>query len=193
MLPIVASSSYVVNSSQLVTREDAMSNVVDLFKVKICTKCKETKLITDFNKHCYAKEGIRSTCKNCENKYNMIYRIKNKIKIKKKYQEYWHAADTDKQRHAILIIQHLKRKCRQRGIKFNLKASDIIIPNYCPALGIKLVRGNGNNGISVDRINPKKGYTRGNIIVVSRLANQIKSNATCEQLVKVANWMETHK
>jgi len=39
---------------------------------------------------------------------------------------------------------------------------------------------------SLDRIDPKKGYVRGNIIVLSHLANTIKSHATPDELETVA-------
>ena len=38
---------------------------------------------------------------------------------------------------------------------------------------------------SLDRIDPKKGYTKENTIVVSMLANRIKTDASIEQIGKV--------
>ena len=58
-------------------------------------------------------------------------------------------------------------------------------PKVCPVLGIKLDWGmNGLNGNcpSLDRIDSTKGYIPGNVMIMSNLANAMKSNATPEQL-----------
>ena len=41
-----------------------------------------------------------------------------------------------------------------------------------------------------DRIDPKKGYVKGNIIVVSMRANRIKTDATVDEIRKVADFYE---
>ena len=43
----------------------------------------------------------------------------------------------------------------------------------------------------MDRLDPAKGYTQGNVLVVSHLANTIKSNATPAQLMQVALFYKT--
>ena len=43
---------------------------------------------------------------------------------------------------------------------------------------------------SFDRIYPKKGYTKGNVIVISNKANRIKTDATVKEIRKVANFYE---
>ncbi len=52
--------------------------------------------------------------------------------------------------------------------------------------------GSKNNDLtpSIDRINPKKGYVKENIIVVSMKANRIKTDATVEEIRKVADFYE---
>ena len=42
--------------------------------------------------------------------------------------------------------------------------------------------------LSVDRIDNKKGYDKDNVIVVSKKANQIKSNATLKEMYMVADF-----
>lgn len=69
---------------------------------------------------------------------------------------------------------------------------DICIPKYCPLLGIELQdntgTGKGNNPTSpsLDRLNSSKGYTSDNVWVISNRANEIKSNATLEELEAIA-------
>lgn len=90
------------------------------------------------------------------------------------------------------LLQHAKLRAKKFGLPFNLTLADISVPNRCPALGIPLAVnsgcGPGDNSPTVDRIIPAKGYVRGNVIVVSFLANRIKSNSTIEQLSRVAEF-----
>ena len=73
---------------------------------------------------------------------------------------------------------------------FNLEHGDILIPEFCPVLGFKMSHSKRNESKdyspTVDRIIPELGYVRGNIVVVSGRANQIKSNATVDELERVA-------
>lgn len=76
-------------------------------------------------------------------------------------------------------------------MQFNLTVDDIAIPAFCPALGIPLfkatgAKAQGPNSPTLDRIVPELGYVRGNVRVISARANQIKSNATPEELLRVA-------
>ena len=43
---------------------------------------------------------------------------------------------------------------------------------------------------SIDRIDPKKGYVKDNIIVVSMRANRIENDATVDEIRKVADFYE---
>ena len=44
---------------------------------------------------------------------------------------------------------------------------------------------------SIDRLIPELGYIKGNVNVISLRANIIKNNATKDELIKIANWMES--
>ena len=65
--------------------------------------------------------------------------------------------------------------------------SDIIIPEYCPYLGIKLSTSVEDSYqpyyYSIDRIDSNLGYVKANVQVISKLANTMKNNATIEQLL----------
>lgn len=67
-----------------------------------------------------------------------------------------------------------------------------IAPKKCPVFNKRFTgRGNGFDrwSPSVDKINPKKGYVRGNIQVISMLANCMKRDATATELRTFAQWV----
>lgn len=93
-----------------------------------------------------------------------------------------------------VLYSSARQRAKKRNIPFNITREDIIIPEFCPILGMKLESKQGAGGgpasPSVDRIIPELGYVKGNIRVVSLLANNMKSYANDEQLLKFADWVK---
>lgn len=97
------------------------------------------------------------------------------------------------------VICGMKARAAKKGFPFD-DTIDVdfmisIAPTHCPILGIKLERmsrteSNRQASPSVDRLDPSKGYTRDNIIVVSYLANTIRTNATSDQIIKVGQFYQ---
>ena len=90
--------------------------------------------------------------------------------------------------------QRAKQRCKESGREFDLQVSDISIPDTCPVLGIKINMNSGKSGAyrnspSLDRIDNSKGYIKGNIQVISQLANAMKCHASKEELLKFADWI----
>ena len=65
-----------------------------------------------------------------------------------------------------------------------LLQEDIIIPDVCPIMGTKFDRADKKTAPSIDRIVPSLGYIKGNVQVISTLANQMKWNSTREELIQ---------
>lgn len=133
--------------------------------MKQCSRCHELQEVTEF----YPKMG---QCKSCLRHLNRE----------------WH-----KENPARSMVRSAKKRATNSGVPFDLTISDIIIPKFCPVLGIPLVVAAHNNAPtanspSIDRIKPHLGYVKDNILVVSLKANQIKSNATPEEIMKVAEF-----
>lgn len=169
---------------------------------KICTKCNEEKVLTQFHKLKHGKYGRHSICMECRKKYD------NSEKRKAKRREYMRRrgyTEEDKYYYAERRVnqpewylhQGAKRRAKQRGIEFTLNIDDIIIPGYCPVLGIKLemtatekkYKANDNSP-SIDRIDSTKGYHKDNIAIISYRANIVKNSGTAEEHRKIAGWME---
>jgi hypothetical protein len=84
-------------------------------------------------------------------------------------------------------ISRVKHRAKQQGIDFDLVPNDLNIPEFCPVLNIKLNYQNVGSGFhsdspSIDKIDPKGGYTKENVRVISARANLLKNDATVEEL-----------
>lgn len=119
----------------------------------------------------------------CGNKFRRRkhYRLNPELYKQKRFRD---NAKTERR-----ILSRIKARSKKTNIEFNLDIDDIVIPEFCPVLGIKLVRNYGSgfhpDSASVDRIDPKKGYTKDNVRIISARANLLKSDATVEELEKV--------
>lgn len=95
-----------------------------------------------------------------------------------------------------LMLSRAKRRAKLFNLPFALVIADIIVPRRCPVLGLTLMVGERRSGAcspSLDRIDPRRGYVRDNIAVISQRANQIKNEATLEDLHAVLRWVERHR
>lgn len=78
-----------------------------------------------------------------------------------------------------------KYRAKVKNIPFSITVEDIgPVPEKCPILGIELKSGTKGSmdSPSLDRRIPSLGYVRGNIWVISSLANSIKGSKTIEEL-----------
>lgn len=108
-------------------------------------------------------------------------RLANKDIVNKLQREYF-SSNRDR-----LLLSYAKTNAKRKGLEFNIDISDVIIPEFCPYLEIKLTSDLGSGQLStnasIDRIDSTKGYIKGNIQIISRLANTMKSNASIDQLI----------
>ena len=96
-------------------------------------------------------------------------------------------------------VSKLRDKAKNKEIDFNINSKYLskIWPEdgKCPALKIKMKKGQSNGGgsynsPSIDRIVPELGYIKGNIHWVSKLANNIMSSATPDQVIQVGEYFK---
>ena len=84
--------------------------------------------------------------------------------------------------------RNAKSRAERDGLPFNIEESDIVIPKCCPILCTALILNknykysNPEHTPSLDKINPKLGYVKGNVQVISFKANTMKNSATIEEL-----------
>ena len=91
------------------------------------------------------------------------------------------------------LLHKAKGRAKKNKLPFNLELEDIRIPEFCPVLSyIRLNRNNTKlnfDSPTVDRLIPELGYVKNNIRIISWRANDVKGNASSEELFKVANWL----
>ncbi len=183
-----------------------------MIQSKHCTKCNQDKTLDMFYQskktnilRTYCKECesvIRKTKSSWQKDYNKKYNQINKDKIlnqqvkyyekhKEKINEYSRNYSRNRvtSQPEINIFSRTKSRAKKLNIEFNLTIEDIIIPKICPVLGIEIIpssniskRGPRPNSPSIDRIEPLKGYVKGNIRIISNRANTLKCDATISEL-----------
>jgi len=138
---------------------------------KRCSRCGIVKNIDQFFKHKHSSDGLKSGCKQCDKQY----RQNNPV-----------------MRQTQKMVCSARQRARNKGLAFDIDHDYIrsIVPSHCPIFGIPLEwsaeRSNGHvifpNSPSLDRIDPSKGYVKGNVWIISHKANTIKSNASHGEL-----------
>jgi hypothetical protein len=143
-------------------------------------------------------------CRQCKNEYAATRKKDPEVrKRESQYQKERHKKTytKDKRREAydrniiVSMLYRAKRRAEERGLEFSIDVEDIIIPNTCPVLGteIKRVWGKKESSPSLDRMDPTKGYTKENSVVISNRANRLKSDATLEDITKIMEYMKGSK
>lgn len=81
-----------------------------------------------------------------------------------------------------------KSRAKIDGREFSIKREDFVIPEFCPAIGLRLDWSDLNHTPVMDRIDNDKGYISGNIAIVSAKANTIKRNLSVAQLKQMGDF-----
>lgn len=180
--------------------------------MRFCTVCKYCKPFDEFPvRKCNGKVGIHPSCKQCERDRRngqrwadierwrakeRLYAGRSKARRKAagiKPREYKtkserlaaHSAWAAKNKHRILWAQ-ARRRAAIMGLDFNIDPYDVVIPDTCPILKKPIHRP------SLDRVDNRLGYVKGNVAVISMDANRMKSDHTIETLKRVIEYIESH-
>lgn len=186
-----------------------------------CNVCKQEKEIHLFAKRSDRKLGYYRKCKDCNNIRKKNNRKKSSEKYKQtriewikknpdkvslaqrkwyynnregkiEYKREWARKNPEKR-----LLTAAKNRAKNKKIECNIDITDIVIPEYCPVLGLKLEHGyggKGKNGIdtspTIDRWDSTKGYIKGNVFVISYRANRLKWDSKIEDLEKILIYMK---
>ena len=90
-------------------------------------------------------------------------------------------------------LTYAKSRAKARSLEFSITREDILVPLVCPIMDRPFVY-EKNHAMSptLDRVDSRLGYIPGNVRVISRRANTLKSNATIEEVAAILRYMEAH-
>lgn len=145
-----------------------------------CHKCGEYLPVTEFGKHqSYPlRNNHDSICRKCKNEQA----IKTKQEYSGEYALY-----------KILLVRYLgaKERSKKKNLPFNITKEYLKElwdkqKGKCAISGLDMTfeQGNGriSTNLSIDQINPKEGYTIGNIQLVCMAINQMKSDLNMDEV-----------
>jgi hypothetical protein len=162
----------------LITRKEAkQQGLYRYFNGKPCRKG-----------HLAQKYVSNMACVECRNIKNKS--LENRKTSKEKYEELG-------EKFIKAMWWRAKKRSEKSGIDFNIQISDIKIPLVCPVFGLKFEVSNGkgpcDKSPSLDRIDNKKGYIKGNIQVISFKANRMKNDCDIDDVEKLLCYMKSLK
>ena len=147
---------------------------------KYCTGCEESKPLKEFHKNGSKPDGTiryKSKCKECsaEDKSKLVTFIRNKYsKIQDRYRS----------------TQREDLRCDMTMDEFIMEVNDQLQWSAftCPITDISLTHQQSKKhkmtNLSIDRINPNKGYTKDNMMVTSWMWNTMKSNNELKYMIR---------
>lgn len=173
---------------------------------KKCPKCERVLPLEEFSARRVSADGLSGSCKRCNSSRNKCYYSRNKNSVLAKCKAYRSenpakVASIHKSKHAAAVkknplfnsINGCRHRARLRGGYFCDDVSDLVIPEFCPVLGLHLGFGKGKHcrsSPSIDRMNSASpNYPWGRRRVISNRANTLKSNMTFSESIRVSAYI----
>lgn len=149
----------------------------------------------------YLKEYRKKRRQEYSKEYNKKYYLINKEKIIRQTTE--NKKRIAKEDPVYSLFVRAKERAKKRNILFDIDKEYLksIYPknNRCPILDIDFqlgflneIKKNKDYAPSLDRIIPDKGYVKGNLVIVSFIANRVKNNVSVETLEKIVNFYKNN-
>lgn len=142
-----------------------------------CSVCGADKEDTEFNR-------VKSKCNTCC--YSQEYKSKKeKMEDSDVGQNYYIKK---------VILSQAKKRSKEKNLEFNLTMGHLISikNNTCPILGHEILYKSGidnKRSASLDRIDPNKGYIKGNVKIVSSEGNLLKNRNNYHSAVKMLKYI----
>lgn len=158
--------------------------------IKICTRCELRLPKENFRRYWgRSSDGLRPICKKCQRQYEMSWRSsskeqraktrKRRVEKEKSYRQIYDAINRGR-----LLVMQAKRRSQAKEIPCDLhnfipEIEARVQRGVCELTGLSFnfhSKGTSWNSPSLDRIDPKKGYTHSNIRIVCFAMNAAMGN-----------------
>jgi hypothetical protein len=147
--------------------------------LKKCSKCKKDKPEDAFQHRRATHDGLDTQCRDCRAIYGSARRGTEKHKAN---WTTWRLANLDR-----VMFLNARRRASEKSLPFTITVEDIHIPDNCPNCGCRMAanineqkNAGKNNSPSLDRYDPKLGYTKDNTWVICLGCNGRKQNMSGE-------------
>jgi hypothetical protein len=164
---------------------------------KCCNKCKHYLPFSNFSLNNAKADRLSIYCKKCDKEMQEKKRNNSPEKQLEYGRKYQAKRREDFNYRLKMLINASKQRATQKGIEHNLTLDELISiypkDGKCPVFGTPLEFGTvgfRDNSPSIDKIDPKKGYTLDNVQVLSWRANRLKVDASIEELELLIAYMK---
>lgn len=154
-----------------------------------CPICNQEKPYYKFSIASKSLYGRMWACTDCvsTHTFNQLRNLRNTIDSTYRLKRCTQRNESKRRNFIHNMWKSAQAKALRKELEFNIEETDIIIPEVCPILEVPFIygtKGNYKYTPSLDRIDNTKGYIKGNIQVISNLANTMKNSASQEELQK---------
>lgn len=164
--------------------------------MKICACCKELKPYEAFHRDKNNPTGRATYCRKCCSEKSKL-RYVDRVAANKRNQVYYYGTSAISYRAdpRKWLFNAAKKRAKKRGLEFSITLDDIVFPQTCPIFNTPLDiliqdrKASYLNAASLDRIDNSKGYIKGNVSVISRKANRVKSDLSVDQIKSLLQYM----
>lgn len=113
----------------------------------------------------------------------------NPEKWKQWAKDSYHRRKNDPDKLVNFLLKDARVRAKRKNLPFDLKPEDLTpLPTTCPVMQIPFDKSRRYSR-SLDRIIPELGYVKGNVQVISQLANAMKWDSTREERLAFAKWV----
>jgi len=179
---------------------------------KQCMKCHETKQLVDFHVSRHGKFGRAARCKKCMKVWHATYYWRPGVKERINAQATAWQKNLSPEQRAVknqktrkwfetlptgVLGKNLRRALKRFPTENPVTVIELLEmwerqEGKCVVSGIEMTWGKGAfypTSLSVDRINPEIGYTKGNVRLVLYAVNAFKGRWTDEDMIAIARAM----